>query len=252
MYAEERQQAMAHLISRRGRLSVVQLAEQFEVTTETVRRDLSTLDRMGVVRRVHGGAVPAGSLTVIESGIGERDQSNTQAKEAIANAAVALLPPPDSVVVIDAGSTTARFAAALPRDHRLIVITHSVPVATRLAGLPQIELHLLPGKVRPTTHAAVGAETVAALAELRAFVATNGLTVGHGLTTPDSDEAASKRAIIACARRTVVLADSTKLGVETAVRFATLDSLDVLVTDSDIEPQDRRALEAAGIEVVIA
>jgi DeoR family fructose operon transcriptional repressor len=96
---------------------------------------------------------------------------------------------------------------------------------------------------------------VAALAELRAdvaFVATNGLTVGHGLTTPDSDEAASKRAIIACARRTVVLADSTKLGVETAVRFATLDSLDVLVTDSDIEPQDRRALEAAGIEVVIA
>ncbi len=98
MYAEERQQAMAHLISRRGRLSVVQLAEQFEVTTETVRRDLSTLDRMGLVRRVHGGAVPAGSLTVIESGIVERDQSNTQAKEAIANAAVALLPPPDSIV----------------------------------------------------------------------------------------------------------------------------------------------------------
>ncbi len=255
MYAEERQQAMAHLISRRGRLSVVQLAEQFEVTTETVRRDLSTLDRMGLVRRVHGGAVPAGSLTVIESGIGERDQSNTQAKEAIANAAVSLLPPPDSVIVIDAGSTTARFAAALPRDHRLTVITHAVPVATRLAGLPQIELHLLPGKVRPTTHAAVGAETVAALADLRAdvaFIATNGLTVGHGLTTPDSDEAASKRAMIACARKTVVLADSTKLGVETAVRFATLDSLDVLVTDSDVEPADLRALESAGIEVVVA
>ena len=105
--------------------------------------------------------------------------------------------------MIDAGSTTARFAAALPRDHRLTVITHAVPVATRLAGLPQIELHLLPGKVRPTTHAAVGAETVAALADLRAdvaFLATNGLTVGHGLTTPDSDEAASKRAMIACAR----------------------------------------------------
>ena len=255
MYAEERQQAIAQLISRRGRLSVVQLAEEFAVTTETVRRDLSTLDRMGVVRRVHGGAVPAGSLTVIESGVVERDQSNTQAKEAIANAAVRLLPPPDSVVVIDAGTTTARFAAALPRDHRLTVITHAVPVATRLAGLPQIQLHLLPGRVRPATHAAVGAETVAALADLRAdiaFVATNGLTLGHGLTTPDTDEAASKRAIIACARKTVVLADSTKLGVETAVRFATLDSVDVLVTDSGIDTQDRRALEQAGIEVVIA
>ena len=166
-----------------------------------------------------------------------------------------MFPPPDSVVVIDAGTTTARFAAALPRDHRLTVITHSVPVAHRLAGLPQIELHLLPGKVRPTTHAAVGSDTVAALAEFRAdvaFIATNGITVGHGLTTPDSDEAASKRAMIACARRTVVLADSSKLGVETAVRFATLDSLDVLVTDSAIEVADRRALEAAGIEVVIA
>ena len=157
--------------------------------------------------------------------------------------------------MIDAGSTTARFAAALPRDHRLTVITHAVPVATRLAGLPQIELHLLPGKVRPATHAAVGAETVAALAELRAdvaFIATNGITTGHGLTTPDSDEAATKRAMIACARRTVVLADSTKFDVETAVRFATLDSLDVLVTDSGISSKDRRALEQAGIEVVIA
>ena len=85
-----------------------------------------------------------------------------------------------------------------------------------------------------------------------AFIATNGLTVGHGLTTPDSDEAASKRAMIACARKTVVLADSTKLGVETAVRFATLDGIDVLVTDSDIEPADRRALEGAGVEVVVA
>ena len=255
MYAEERQQAMAHLISRRGRLSVVQLAGEFEVTTETVRRDLSTLDRMGLVRRVHGGAVPAGSLTVIESGVSEREQSNPEAKEAIANAAVRLLPPPDSVVVIDAGSTTARFAAALPRDRRLTVITHAVPVATRLAGLPQIQLYLLPGKVRPATHAAVGADTVAALANFRAdvaFIATNGITVGHGLTTPDSDEAASKRAIIACARRTVVLADSSKFGVETAVRFATLASLDVLVTDSDIESSDRRGLESAGIEVVIA
>ena len=255
MYAEERQQAMAQLIGRRGRLSVVQLAEEFSVTTETVRRDLSTLDRIGLVRRVHGGAVPSGSLTVIEAGIGERDQANTSVKEAIAAAALALLPPPDSVVVIDAGSTTARLAAALPRDHRLTVITHAVPVAARLAGLPHIELHLLPGRVRPTTHAAVGSATVAAFGELRAdvaFVATNGITARHGLTTPDIDEAATKRAMIACARETVVLADSSKFGVETAVRFATLDHVDTLVTDAGIDSSDERALSAAGVKVVFA
>ena len=94
MYAEERQQAMARSISQDGRLSVAQLAETFDVTTETVRRDLSSLERIGLVRRVHGGAVPASSLSVIESGIGERDQANTAAKDAIAEAALQQLPPP--------------------------------------------------------------------------------------------------------------------------------------------------------------
>ncbi|PVG82699.1 D-beta-D-heptose 1-phosphate adenosyltransferase [Nocardioides gansuensis] len=255
MYAEERQQAIAQLVGQQGRLSVARLAEEFAVTTETVRRDLSSLERLGLVRRVHGGAVPAGSLTVLETGLGERDQANTAAKDAIAAAALELLPPAGSMIVLDAGSTTARFAALLPREHRLTVVTHAVPVAARIAGHPQIDLYLLPGRVRPTTHAAVGADTVAALAELRAdvaFLATNGISLEHGLTTPDRDEAATKRAIAGCARLTVVLADSSKIGIETQLRFATLADIDVLVTDDGIDPADRRALEKAGVEVVVA
>ncbi|WP_457208629.1 DeoR/GlpR family DNA-binding transcription regulator [Nocardioides sp. P5_C9_2] len=255
MYAEERQQAMAQAIARQGRISVAELAEEFLVTTETVRRDLSALERIGLIRRVHGGAVPASSLAVIESGLSERDLANTAAKDLIAAAAIALLPPPGSIIVIDAGSTTARLASLLPRDHRLTVVTHAVPVAARLAGLPQIDLFLLPGKVRPTTQAAVGADTVAALADLRAdvsFVATNGLSTRHGLTTPDREEAATKRAIVAAGRRTVVLADSTKIGVESSMRFATVGDIDVLVTDPAIKPDDLSALDAAGVEVVTA
>lgn len=254
MYAEERQQAMARSIGQEGRLSVVQLAEHFDVTTETVRRDLSSLERIGLVRRVHGGAVPASSLSVIESGIGERDQAHPAEKDAIAAAALQQLPPPGSVIILDAGSTTARLAAVLPRDHRLTVVTHAVPVAARLAGQPHIELHLLPGRVRPTTHAAVGADTVAALHDLRAdlaFLATNGIS-DFGLTTPDRDEAATKRAIASAARRTVVLADSSKIGVETAQRFAMLADIDVLVTDSGISDDARRAFEKAGVDVVVA
>jgi DeoR family fructose operon transcriptional repressor len=255
VYAEERQQAMAQAITQHGRVSVADLAEQFSVTTETVRRDLSALERIGLIRRVHGGAVPASTLAVIESGLTERDLANTAAKDLIAAAAVSLLPPPGSMVVIDAGSTTARLAALLPRDHRLTVVTHAVPVAARLAGLPQIDLFLLPGKVRPTTQAAVGADTVAALSDLRAdvsFVATNGLSTTHGLTTPDREEAATKRAIVAAGRRTVVLCDSSKIGVESSLRFATVSDIDVLVTDSAIKPDDQKALDAAGVEVVIA
>lgn len=255
MYAEERQQAMAQLVAEHGRLSVNVLAEQYDVTTETVRRDLSALERMGLVRRVHGGAVPADSLAVIESGLGERDQAFTAEKERIARAALALLPPAGSTVLMDAGSTTSRLASMLPRDHRLTIVTHAVPIAARLAGSPQIELHLLPGRVRSTTHAAVGSETVVALGNLRAdivFLGTNGLTVEHGLSTPDHDEAATKRAMVTSARRVVVLADASKIGTETSVRFAALDEVDVLVTDDSIHRADHTALTRAGLEVVVA
>jgi DeoR family fructose operon transcriptional repressor len=255
MYAEERQQAMAQLVAERGRLSVNVLAEQYDITTETVRRDLSTLERMGLVRRVHGGAISANSLTVIESGIAERDSANTVQKERIARAALELLPPPGSTILLDAGSTTNRLASLLPRDLRLTVVTHAVPVAARLAGNPRIELILLPGRVRTTTQAAVGADTVSALAHLRAdvvFLGTNGLSVDHGLSTPDRDEAATKRAMVASARRGVVLADATKIGIESTLRFAGLDEVDVLVTDDGIGDTDRRALADAGLEVVVA
>ncbi|HEU5035864.1 MAG TPA: DeoR/GlpR family DNA-binding transcription regulator [Nocardioides sp.] len=255
MYAEERQQAIAQLVTELGRLSVTAIAERFDVTTETARRDLSVLERMGLVRRVHGGAVPASSLAVIESGLGERDQANTAQKDLVAKAALEQLPAPGGTVLLDAGSTTGRFASVLPRDHRLTVITHAVPIAARLAVHPQIELHLLPGRVRATTQAAVGADTVSALHHLRvdvAFLGTNGLTVEHGLSTPDHDEAAAKRAMVAAARRVVCLTDASKVGTEAAVRFAGLDELDVLVTDSSLTASDRAALEAAGPEVVVA
>ncbi len=255
MYAEERQQSMARLVEQRRRISVSALAAEYDVTTETVRRDLSQLERLGVVRRVHGGVVPADALAPVEAGLGERDRTNTDLKDLIAKAALALLPPDGATVLLDAGSTTARLAAALPHDRRLVAFTHAVPVAARLATLPAVELHLLPGRVRSATQAAVGSETVIALSRLRAdvaFVGTNALTVGHGLSTPDSDEAATKRALVAAGRQVVVLADSSKIGQESTVSFAALADVDVLVTDPGIGTSARRALEKADVEVVVA
>lgn len=255
MYAEERQQAMARAVAARGRLSVAELAGEYDVTTETVRRDLSALEAMGLVRRVHGGAVPATALTALEYGLAERDAARTFEKDAIARAALDLLPSSGGSVVIDAGSTTVRLAEALPRDRRLVVYTHSVPVAARLAVNPAVELHLLPGVVRATTQAAVGPETVAALSQVRvdlALLGTNGVTVDHGFSTPDSTEAATKRAIVESARQVVVLADASKVGVEATVRFAATKEVDVLLTDSGIDSRQRKELVAAGLEVVVA
>lgn len=255
MYAEERRQAMAGLITQRGRLSVNELADAFTVTTETVRRDLSALEQGGLVRRVHGGAVPAEALSFLETAVTDRDRAHAPEKDRIAQAAIELLPRSGGSVLLDAGTTTSRLATHLPMDRRLIVVTNAVPIATRLAGLAGVELHLLPGRVRTTTHAAVGDDTVAALARLRldvAFVGTNGVSLDHGLSTPDHAEAAAKKAMVAAGRRVVVLADSTKIGAEHNVRFAELGDIDVLVTDDGISDGDHKAFEDYGIDVVIA
>ena len=255
MYAEERQQAIARLVTERGRMSVNQLARAYDVTTETVRRDLSTLERLGLVRRVHGGVVPPSTLSFLESGIRERDQVNTELKERIARTALDLLPAAGGTILLDAGSTTAQLALLIPPDHALTVITHAVPIASRLAGLRHIDLRLLPGRVRRTTQAAVGAETVEALSDLRAdvcFLGTNGISAEHGLTTPDHEEAAVKRALVESGRKVVVLSDASKFGVETAVRFAAPDDVDVLITDDGVASADRRALTKVGVEVLVA
>ncbi|HEX5986207.1 MAG TPA: DeoR/GlpR family DNA-binding transcription regulator [Nocardioides sp.] len=255
MYAEERQQAIADLLTQRGRLSVTELAQRFTVTTETVRRDLSTLERAGIVRRVHGGAIPAASLSVLEVTVNERDLAQSEQKDRVAEAAVAYLPTNGGSVLLDAGTTTARLAGLLPLDVAFTVFTNAVPIAGRLAGRGNVDLHVLPGRVRRTTQAAVGEETVAAISRLRtdvAFVGTNGLSVAHGLSTPDASEAAAKNAMIRSAQRVVVLADSSKIGHESTVRFGDLDQVDVLITDDGLRDDDRATLEAHDIEVVVA
>lgn len=254
MYAAERQHAIVDLIKRRGRMSVSDLSQQFSVTTETVRRDLSSLENLRLVRRVHGGAIAADAITVIEAGLSDRDLSHPEEKDRIAAAAVEQLPIGDATILMDAGSTTVRLSELFPLDRRLTVVTHSVTIALRLAAQPGLEVHMLPGRVRRTTLAAVGTETVAALEQIRAdvaFVGTNGISVRHGLSTPDRTEAAVKSALVASAHRVVVLADSSKIGVERTVRFATLADVDTLVTDDGITRADRTALEAAGVEVVV-
>ncbi|HTM83805.1 MAG TPA: DeoR/GlpR family DNA-binding transcription regulator [Mycobacterium sp.] len=255
MYAEERQQAMGALVLSRGRASVAELARTYDVTTETVRRDLAVLDKAGVLRRVHGGAVPARTLQLVESGVGERETTHTEQKDAIASAAVDFFPLGGASVLLDAGTTTARIAAQLPTDRELTVVTNAVPIATRLAAMPSVTLQLLGGRVRGLTQAAVGEQALRVLDTLRvdiAFIGTNGISVRHGLSTPDSEEAAVKRAMVNAANFVVVAADSSKVGREDLISFAPIGSVDALITDAGIDPAQRDLLTEQGVEVVVA
>lgn len=251
MYAPERQQEILRLAREGGRVEVLSLADEFQVTAETIRRDLKALDRAGLVRRVHGGAIPAGRLD-FEPDLAERESTAADEKDRIARAALAELPE-DGSVILDAGSTVARLAAAFPLECSLTVVTHALPAAARLADHPGIDLHLVGGRVRHRTRAAVDAWALRAYGEIRAdvvFLGTNGFSAGSGLTTPDLAEAAVKRAVVAAARRVVLLADSAKYGEEHFARFAGLADVHLLITDSGLSPEDAAAVEAAGTEVV--
>lgn len=253
MYPEERLQAILGQARQAGRVEVASLAELFEVTPETVRRDLTTLERQGLLRRVHGGAIPVERLTV-EPELATRDALLGAEKDRIAKSAVAELPL-TGTVLIDAGSTTSRLADSLPATCELTVVTNALPIASTLALRPNLTVLLLGGRVRGRTMASVDAWALRSLGELTvdvAFLGTNGFSVERGLTTPDPAEAAVKQAMVAAARRVVVLADHTKHGNDQFARFAQVADVDVLISDTGLDGRVAKALEKRGPRLVLA
>ncbi|MDN6330787.1 MAG: DeoR/GlpR family DNA-binding transcription regulator [Brachybacterium sp.] len=253
MYARERHRQILDGLSRSGRVTVTELAAQFEVTTETIRRDLDQLADSALLVRVHGGAVPRRTAEV-EPDLTSRRVTNIDAKRRIALAAAALLPDdPQTAVLLDAGTTTAELLPHLS-GRRGPVITNAPAIAQGALAHTDLAVHVLPGRVRPTTEAAVGSSTVEALRSLHpqvAFLGCNGLD-DQGFMTPDPDEAAVKSAMVRSAGRRVVLADSTKIGSRHLVTFAALADIDVLVTDAALPTELYRLLADTGVEVRLA
>ncbi|MFU8840184.1 MAG: DeoR/GlpR family DNA-binding transcription regulator [Nitriliruptoraceae bacterium] len=253
MYPEERQARILELARGNGRVEVARLADELDVTPETVRRDLTALERQGLLRRVHGGAIPIERLG-FEPTVGTRAEVLTAEKERIAKVALTLLPDEGSIL-LDAGTTTARLAEALPGDRELTVVTNALDIAVALAHRPNLTVLALGGRVRSRTLAAVDVWALDALKDTFvdvAFLGTNGISVERGLTTPDPTEAAVKRAMIGAARRSVVLGDHTKVGADHLIRFGDLDQIDTFVTDSDLDLELAGELEATGLRVVRA
>ena len=261
MYAMERQELIERLLLDEGRVSVMELARRFEVTTETVRRDLDQLERTGALRRVHGGAVTRERDSIAEPTLAERSQRRSAAKSAIARRALEIIGDRfRGSVYLDAGTTTQAVATQMAErlsgaGGKVEIVTHAMTLAHTLAGASDADLTVIGGRVRTATAAAVGSDTVRAIERLRpdiAFIGTNGISASFGLSTPDPDEAAVKSAIVRAARRVVVVADADKLGSELLVSFAPLDAIDVLVTDAAPDAELAAALSDAQVEVWLA
>lgn len=236
---------------REGRIDAAAISQVMGVTVETIRRDLIVLERQGVLRRVHGGAIPIERFGV-EPTIGARSHAMTVEKSRIGRAALDELPE-EGVVLLDSGTTTIKVAELLPPNPDLTVVTNSGQVAMASAQRPAVTVLCLGGEMRKRSQAIVGEWTMRLLEDLLvdvAFMATNGVSVARGLTTPNPTEAATKRAMIRAARRAVLLADHTKVGNDCFARFGELADIDTFITDTGLDEEQAVDLAAAGLKVI--
>jgi DeoR family fructose operon transcriptional repressor len=257
----ERRRRLLEQVRDRGYVSFRELAEALETSESTVRRDLRSMVADGLITATRGGVGPAGAAlpAVATAGSapapadGRPDPVYAQ-RQAIAASAAALIAP-GSAVLLGPGRTTTTLAHHLTAISQLTVVTNSITVTSALVAAPQIDVMLVGGALRRSIGAVVGPTTEQALQGLRGaqvFLSGEGVTVERGLTTPNVFAAATDQAMMAAGRQVVVLADHTKLGRDTMCQTVPTDRIDVLVTDSDADPEVVARLRAEGIDVRVA
>ncbi|MFD7165296.1 DeoR/GlpR family DNA-binding transcription regulator [Streptomyces violascens] len=251
MRAEERHHRLLTLARREGRVEVALAAVDFGVAPETIRRDLSELERRGLVRRTHGGAYPVESAG-FETNLAQRVTRHVESKRRIAAEGVRLLGGAETVFV-DEGYTPQILASLLPTDRPLTVLTASLSTAAAVADSAHITVLLLGGRVRARTLATVGPWAATMLAgfviEL-AYLGSNGISREFGLTTPDPAVAEIKAKALAVSRRRVFMGHHSKFGASSFCRFAEISDFETIITDTGLSTAEAHRYSLLGPQVV--
>jgi DeoR/GlpR family transcriptional regulator of sugar metabolism len=241
----------------RRRVDAEQLSQQLQVNTSTIRRDLERLEQQNLLRRIHGGALPVDMLAysayAYDLTFQENMNKQVEEKTQIAQAALALIHPGDTIA-LSPGTTTTHLARALrhAQIQPLTVMTNAVNIAMELNGLKNINLTVTGGLVLPDFFALVGPlaeQSINQMYVAKAFVGITGLSPEHGLTGPNSLEALTHRLTIQRALRTIVLADHTKLGRIALHAIAPATAIHTLVTDRESSPEMLAGFRQLGIEI---
>ncbi|HEX3427286.1 MAG TPA: DeoR/GlpR family DNA-binding transcription regulator [Candidatus Limnocylindrales bacterium] len=255
MLARQRQTLILERVRGDGGVRVAELARDLGVSDMTVRRDLEVLHSRGLIEKVHGGATALPGSALFEPGFAAKSSLQEAEKEAIADAAVGLIVP-GTAIGVSAGTTTYALARRLVDIPGLTVVTNSVPVADVLhrAGRSDQTI-ILTGGVRTPSDALVGPFAVAALRTVhldQVFMGVHGMDPRSGYTTPNVLEADTDRALLASARRLIVVADSSKWGVIGISSIARLDEADTLVTDGGLGRAAGDLARGAVRELIVA
>lgn len=251
LFTEERRRTILELVGASSKVTVPGLVGRFGVSGATIRADLRALDKRGLLTRTHGGAILKGAAG-FEPSSREKEVERLDAKKRAAAAAAELVTEGDTLL-IDTGTTTLELARLLRDRFRGTVVTNDWMIARTLEDAEKVKVVLLGGTLRRGFHCTVGPDGRGQLARLKvdkAFMGANGFSVEAGATTPDQDQAETKRAMIAAARQVILLCDSSKFGRVSFVQFATLADLDAIALDS-ASPALRTQLTRKGVQVLL-
>jgi DeoR/GlpR family transcriptional regulator of sugar metabolism len=248
----ERQREILTVLNRDGSVRVTELAKQFAVTEETIRRDLEKLEIEGRLQRSHGGAVQVQNGGR-ETHFTEREVRQEQEKSAIAREAVKRVQDGDTIFV-DASSTALHFARALP-DMNITVLTNAMKVAAELSNRPRIRLICTGGLLTPSSLSFVGPAAERILSEYhvdKLFFSCKGIELKRGLSESNELQATLKRRMISIADQRFLLADHTKFGVKGLTVFAQPGDFQELITDRKAPADGVIALRELGVKVALA
>lgn len=247
MFAEERKQHILAALKRAPAIRAIDLGLALGTSQASIRRDLADLQRSGLLKRTHGGAI-SNDLVALEPSLAEKEDQYQAEKAAIGVTAASLVNPGDTIF-LDAGSTTRQIARELRRHRNLTVVTNALSVASELAS-SDLEIILTGGQLRRGVLSQVGPiaeQAIAALHVDKLFLAANGVHLTKGITTPNIVEARTKRAMVDNAKEVILVADHSKFGRVTLGRVCGLDRLDAIVTDASLADRFVTAFTRQGL-----
>lgn len=250
MFAEERQEKIMEMLNRTSSLKVAELANSFNVSESTIRRDLQDMEQSGMLTRTHGGAV-VNSRTSFEPSFKEKETERHDEKVEIGVIAASMIEDGDTII-LDSGTTSLEIARHIT-SHNVTVITNSIDIAYELSLRDDIEVIVAGGNLRKNTRAMVGHIAEQTLSNFRvdiAFIGANGISMEEGITTPNFTEAQTKKSMIKVANRVIVSADSSKFNQVCFSVICPLKEVNSIITSSDVDESIIKGYRDSGVEIL--
>lgn len=256
MLVDERRKKIKEILLREKSIKVSELSHHFNVSEETIRRDLNQLEEEGLIKKTYGGAILTEELQnaiMAIQPVQQRKFQFSKEKDIIARNAAKLVADKNTVI-LDAGSTTWCVSRYLNKYEGIIVVTNSVDIAQECSKNDGMEIIVIGGKLIKKSMSLVGPQTEAELRNYNAdivFIGTSGISLNKGFTNSDIYEAEAKRAIILAGRKRIVVADHSKFDRQGLITFAGFKDIDVLVTSDLVDKDILKAIKGMGVEVIV-